>query len=392
MPESFGKTKGQAVNNATTQPTYHGSVLRDIVGRPFSKQHQQVVIVETSSAVTTAITTVFPPDVPMQTWTITHKAADRVENNKISASLKTGNVKLLAVELPAPGRDLSPEKLTHFARIMSSWVAAAKPHLQSGTSVVIVGTFGRQWHEEPALQDLTASDLLHLSYHRCCHFGFQVGTQSKPSSACFVTASNVKLSGHPCRCDNKEAAAHEMDWNAATGRHTRAAVKQKMLVEIFKQSLTTSSSTIPDLKGTVQQPTQNISTTAAFPTAARQRQKERLKDDKTVVQKRRQKIEDHFDDCGSSLEGLRKICGDLELLTTELSATPDADEDDLWQPQLRGFFNSSCFYGYGFAGNDSTLDVKDMQQLEALLFYSARFSALLASLHARPPRQAGYQP
>ena len=162
----------------------------------------------------------------IRTGSMTHRSADRIENNKISASLRAGEVKLLLIEVPASSKDLPPDKMTHFLRLVSRWVEAAKPHLQHGTVVAIMGTFSRHW-QEPVLKDMVASGVLHLTHHRCCHFGLKIGDQDQPSSACFVVASNVKVESHPCRCKDREAAAHTMDWHAQHSNHRRRKLKRR---------------------------------------------------------------------------------------------------------------------------------------------------------------------
>ena len=164
----------------------------------------------------------------IRTWSMTHRSADRVENNKISASLKVGEIKLLLVEIPAASKDLPPDKMTHFLRLVSRWVEAAKPHLQHGTVVAIIGTFSKHW-QEPVLKDTVASNVLHQTYHRCCHFGLKIGDQDQPSSACFVVASNVKIESHPCRCKQRGADTHCMDWHAQHSNHRKTAAKKEMI-------------------------------------------------------------------------------------------------------------------------------------------------------------------
>ena len=327
----------------------------------------------------------------MQTWTMSHRGADRIENNKINASLRAGEIKYLVIEMPTSSRELPADKMTHFLRLVSKWVDAAKPHLQHGTVVAIVGTMSRHW-QEPALKDLIASSTLYMSYHRCCHFGLKIGSQDQPSSACLMVASNVEIEGHLCKCQRRDAAAHNMDWHTPDARHQRATVKKKMLEHILRRLRTTSSNTTPDsndsdlninlnenvnvnVNSNIATKNKNIGIEkqAAYPTAARERQKERQQANKTPVQKRPQIIEEHYDDCGSSLEGLKKICGDILLLTIDLPNEYFITDDELWQPQLHGLFNTSCFFGYecGQTTASGISYAQNLAELEMRLFYSS---------------------
>ena len=361
MPAPSDMPKGQKNNyNLIEKPT-------EVRQQSDAPQRRMVITVENSNHLAEALHEVNFSSRDRQVWTLSPKAADRLENNKVSAFVSSGAVDMLAVELPVPGKDIKPDKATHFYRTVNRWIALSRPFLQKGMVILIFGTFCRHW-QEPMLDDMIQAGVLHKSYHRLCHFKIKVGQQDAPSSACFVAASNVKLEGHRCKCTSKAAGDHMMDWNSGDSNHQRHTIRAFMLGKILGQlKTTTSSSTTPDslqpsLKNTIE----------AYPTEARARQKERLKAGHEIV-KKKQVIEDHFDDCGSSLDGLRKICP-VELFMADFVNDDGTDGEHLWLPELPGLFNSVCFHGVAvdthiFKGAAS---VTSLHQLEAVLYYNSR--------------------
>ena len=262
MPEPSGMQPGQPSNtNLLADASISKSISKSI---RFSDTNQQevvatrqadqaanrrrmVITVETSNNLVEAIqnTNIYDQQ-QKQFWTLSPKAADRIENNKVSSYIQDGAVDMLAVELPTPGVDIKAEKATHFYRTLNRWIASAKPFLQKGMIILIFGTFCKHW-QEPMLDDMVQAGILHKSYHRLCHFDLKLGQQEAPSSACFVTASNIQLEGHGCKCNNTAASAHVLDWHLKDANHQRHEIRSFMLGKVLEQlKTTTDSSTTPD--------------------------------------------------------------------------------------------------------------------------------------------------
>ena len=100
--------KGQKNNyNLIEKPT-------EVRQQADAPQRRMVITVENSNHLAEALHEVNFSSRDRQVWTLSPKAADRLENNKVSAFISSGVVDMLAVELPVPGKDIKPDKATHF--------------------------------------------------------------------------------------------------------------------------------------------------------------------------------------------------------------------------------------------------------------------------------------
>ena len=321
----------------------------------------------------------------------THRMVNTGYTDTMATRIKNYAFHLLWIHFPMAGVHVREQRFNSCMRTISTWLRLADA---AGMPAVLFGTLGRRW-EEPEVAALMATRSFKKTYHRMCHFGRRVNPQQpEPSSVCFVAVSNVPLPHHTCRC-RQAPVEHRLDWQIES-LPLRGQLRQQATLFMIKQLVplaaqriyrsglqrsmpdststsitanaasaltteevpaaasaattgTTSVTLAPEAVLPAVCEVQHASTpdpaelrTSAFPTDERVRWKQQAKERKARGEKpktRIKEIEEHYDDCGTDLTGLKVLPSDLaDEMLVEHVLDSGSDDDDSTLPiwWLRG--------------------------------------------------------
>ena len=212
--------------------------------------------------------------------------------------------------------EVTSNRLKKFLSVTHEWIHEA---ITAKTQVFILSVTGDHVMQNPYGQ-LAEEEILKVSKHRLCHFGYKVDpNQAEPSNVCFRIYSTEDIPSHPCRC-NLPFQDHRSDWKTS-GTLENAQPKSRVTTLVCKHVLRVlgfSEERLPDSSekkesdtASVKKPSrkrvnfsetrENANPECAYPTEQREEWKRKQKANKEAgleVQKRRKIVEDHFEDWG----------------------------------------------------------------------------------------------
>lgn len=219
----------------------------------------------------------------------------------------------------------------------------------------------------PAVEQLKADQILYHSMHRWCHFGITLAPGSEePSSVNMHLLSSVKITNHSCKCPDRTNHCFDIDSSQPNRAHLRASAERRFCVKLLTALGVGQESEMPTDSNNIVGRQEEVTTAEAFkatssdetskaaketrhhhfPTKQKIAQREREKNmtkEELKSRKKKQKVEQHFDDCGTSLAGL----GDPELSLFEEPVDRELSEPAI---NLQKMLTHSTFEG-GFGSH-----------------------------------------
>ena len=273
-----------------------------------------------------------------------------------------------------------PQRFAPSSRLNAVWSKLRillQNALRSNLYCCFAGVRKSSW-SYPAIQQLAQDRLLYQSSHRWCHFGIRLSPDSScPSAVCLKVLSSVKLPNHSCTCQSGQEHCFDLDELKQTPSraHLRATAEGKACRAVLtalgaccgpqEPEMPINHLTENDHRGEEEE-RRGLS----FPTEQKiaQREREKSAGKKRVVKKKKTKnVEQHFDDCGESLDGLS-----IPMLTLSEAVTTDEEGRSVEQPSLTAVldnFRNNGGYGSYFAGvpQSSVQHVKTQTLQEAMI-------------------------
>ena len=259
----------------------------------------------------------------------------------IHTHIHTGHFAVVWIDLPKSGRAVPPRKWSPTVREIALWIRSAKA---SRVPAVLAGWRGKHWqHEE--LAKLTQEEVVHESRHALCRYG--VVHRHEGSCSVYHAFTTTPAQNARCRCSISDSLARGRGdgvlaavanmyaqfvprmlqlWQIVGPRQEREPDSESYSysysnLDRYPKRQSESASFLLDASpkygaqhsGASSSIGDTTPATAAYPTEAREREKQR-KQSGHVAKKRMQQVEDHFDDLGDDLSGLG---GDLALHTAD---------------------------------------------------------------------------
>ena len=223
-----------------------------------------------------------------------HKSINTGATNAITNHIKTDQIEVVFSEFPIEEYHVTREKMHAHCTQLMTWARLCQA---TGTPFILIGTFGKKWHNQ--VIDQAAEDgILHVSYHRLCSMNLELTPGSIPSAVCYVAATTFPMSNHPCTCSTKEEdhAKEQVDkpYKAEVRNNIFQKVCEKLISKHINGHDSSHDRSLPDSAPT-------------YPTEERERQKikqKAMKEAGLEPRKKKFKVEDHHDDCGNDLSGL----------------------------------------------------------------------------------------
>ena len=295
----------------------------------------------------------------------------RGDGTNCLATVQAGRHQLLVIDVP-PLRHWKDNARSTFWNQARTWINEC---FKTSTRVLLIGPRSSEWNESPVTTVIHEHGL-HRAEHRWCAFNLSVSSELKPherSNHAYMTATSWKQPSHDCHCE--AGVTHVQDrLGREFSRSRKSNAYQVFSVKLLTTLLESGSLRLPDFqedfpdrgRGTevndvfqsnphtsdvryahqhdqghsrqdsqiqVQSTKDQEHTTHSFPTDQRERQKRKTDEAKQrgetlAVNKKRKHVEEHFDDCGDSLDGLH-----VEVTLLNGNATDDdsttSDEDSI---------------------------------------------------------------
>lgn len=250
--------------------------------------------------------------------------------------IQDGKYQILWVDM-VPQIHFAPA--TRFNAVWSRFRTILQSCLRAQVSCFLAGVRKSAW-THPAVEQLKADQILFHSVHRWCHFGITLSPGSTvPSSVNMHMLSSMKLPNHACKCGSHVVHEFDIDSSYPNRAHLRAQAEKEFGISLLTTLGAVSAGRTEQLFQESEMPTDFkhseasnrqdrtsrafAATTAtsetdrssqcqqsqSYPTeqkiAQREREKAMSKEELEKKQKKKKKVvEQHFDDCGSSLKGL----------------------------------------------------------------------------------------
>ena len=250
--------------------------------------------------------------------------------------IQDGKYQILWVDM-VPQIHFAPA--TRFNAVWSRFRTILQSCLRAQISCFLAGVRKSAW-THPAVEQLKADQILFHSVHRWCHFGITLSPGSTvPSSVNMHMLSSMRLPNHTCKCGSHVVHEFDIDSSYPNRAHLRAQAEKEFGISLLTTLGAVSAGRSEPLLQESEMPTDFkhseasnrhdrtsrafAATTAtsetdrssqcqqsqSYPTeqkiAQREREKAMSKEELEKKQKKKKKVvEQHFDDCGSSLKGL----------------------------------------------------------------------------------------
>ena len=261
---------------------------------------------------------------------LTHNEVMSSEGSEHTGKLLNGTFSILWISTPHDWYSRT-KKATSVWQRLNNWIKIA---ISVGIVILLFGPPGFLWNN-PNIKETLEGAKFTTTRMRLCHFGDKFDNKSQsPSGSYLQLATNMPLDSRiwQCRC-KISIQDHVLDWY---GRSQEQAEWRKKISAnyISKVCKLVKDNAIKDSKTPPSQirSSSTSSTTQAFPTEARIRQKAYLKDLKEKglkPKKRKTEIEFGNDDCGDDISGLGP---DITLLgyDTYIEPIDSSDDEDMF--------------------------------------------------------------
>ena len=281
----------------------------------------------------------------------------------VPSAIRHGRYAALWLEIPRSARSIPISNRPAVFNELALWVRTAR---MSGVPACLVGLRGVAWQNEH-LARLVTDRVIHESRHQLCHYGLAMIETDQPSRVSYHAFTTFSAESGLCRCPPDTEHIHEFSKNV---QHTTVR-RVRTETELFQRLMTTwlfasapahsgdrpRLRSIPDSAPTTGGSTkrvhfepqhaaenhryselhlseQSAQTVVAFPTASKERAKERKK----AGQKPRKLpkvVEDHYDDLGDDLSGLGSdltyLSADVVRETLDIDSDYDTDDEQFVQ-------------------------------------------------------------
>ena len=246
--------------------------------------------------------------------------------------IQSGKYQVLWVDM-VPQLHFAPA--ARFNAVWNRFRTVLQSCLRAQMSCFLAGVRKSAW-THPAVEQLKADKILFHSMHRWCHFGITLAPGATvPSSVNMHLLSSMKLPNHTCKCGSH--VVHEFDIGSSQPNraHLRANAEKEFSISLLSalgaasaertEELFQESEMPTDFKKTESNNSQEDTSRAfaaapagtdrssqsqqsqCYPTeqkiAQREREKAMSKEELDKRKKKKKVVEQHFDDCGSSLKG-----------------------------------------------------------------------------------------
>ena len=248
---------------------------------------------------------------------------------EVTLNIKQDKYTMIWLELPAVNRGFIAKKRSKAIREYSTWLRNA---YQVRVPAIIIGMRGRHWVDE-SLSTLLYDKLAFEQELALCRFGITIKPELVgPSDNKFHSYTSFPAPNFSCQCPAGARHTYELDKELKgrgalkdqAARKLYGFIMDKLFNGICSATLEPRLRGKPDFAASNQVldvgMVANIKDTTnqdpleshAFPTDAKEREKERKKANPDYKAKKQQKfVENHYDDLGDDLSGLG---GDLEYL------------------------------------------------------------------------------
>lgn len=215
--------------------------------------------------------------------------------------IHNGSFQVLWVDM-VPQNRFAPS--TRFDAVWSRFRILLQAALRSNMTCFIAGVRKTAW-DHRLVDKLVKDNLLFFSTHRWCHFGITVSPGAEtPSSVMSRMMCNIKLPNHSCKCHGGQEHSFDIDCSHPGRAQLRGKAECSFSIALLTalgvgQGSEISTDLNSDLNSHAEQ--------NAYPTEQKIAQKKKEKTsagDKVKSKKRKQTVEQHYDDCGQSLTGL----------------------------------------------------------------------------------------
>ena len=270
----------------------------------------------------------------------------------VTMQIKQSRYQLLWLDLPTSSKGLPTGRRPAAARQLANWIRTST---QCGVSCLLIGLRGRHWQDEN-LQNLIADKVITEATFHLCHFNIKVTeNDDKPSSVQVHAYANFPI--RPLRCMHPKATEHSYELKALGNGRAQlwTQAKRQLYEKLFAvwdaegsiavvaplasepDCPVTSGSTYNNSK-LQERGVATAADTSAFPTEAKEAQKQRKKDGH-IAKKKTKFVQDHHDDIGEDLSGLgpdvKLYLQDFDIETTSYhldEADPVLEGLQLWFP------------------------------------------------------------
>ena len=286
--------------------------------------------------------------------------------------IQNGKYQILWVDM-VPQIHFAPA--ARFNAVWNRFRTVLQSCLRAQMSCFLAGVRKSAW-THPAVEQLKADQILFHSTHRWCHFGITLAPGSTvPSSVNMHLLSSVKLPNHPCQCGSHVVHEFDIDSSHPNRAQLRAKAEKEFGISLLTALGAVSAGKTEQLSQESEMPTDfkhsessdnhdmasracaMINPTAGadestqshesqcYPTeqkiAQREREKAMSKEELGKRKKKKKVVEQHFDDCGSSLKG-------LELPEESLNEEPvDHDPSEAMLELQESLTHFTCEGGFG---------------------------------------------